>query len=213
MGKVLLSDYSSWYTRLNTVRTRVGLATVNPYETIAAPLKAKSVHMTTLKSQLDDTRTHYNLTGTLAWDTTPGINPGNKFAQQQLTALINTLQSLESVNVAGISYAQTTNSNGTDVNGTNGNGTCSNGVRSNTYRSDGTNSNGSNSNGKKYNGGAYSNGSHVNGVKSNGTKTNGTNAQGSYSQGTNSNVAHNNGTKSNGCTETSNTRETTYTNT
>lgn len=212
MGKVNLTDISSWYTRLNNVRTYVGLTAVAPYETLTPPLKLKSLHMTTLKSQLDATQTQYNLTGTTVWDTSPGIAVGDKVKNTQFQTLLVTLDSLESVNVAQISYAQTTNQNGT-----NSNGTCSNSLKNN-----GTNSYGTCSDGTCLNE-AYSNGlnsylsrtnvTKSNVLKSNGTNSNGTNSDGIHWNGAYSNGTNSDGTKSNGCTETINTRETTYTNT
>ena len=206
MGAILRSELTEWYTKLNNGRAKIGLAAVNPDPSSLLTTSSSILGQTgkTLKSQIDALQLEYNFTGT-AKCTLNNSEFESDIIRASLKAKIDTVMaSIDSVNVAQVSYVQSANNNGT-----NSNGSCTQGVRLATTKSYGSNSDGYKLNGYKGNTADNSYGTNYNGANSNGTRSYGTNADGQYSpNGTNSN-----GTNANGCTETSNTRETTYTNT
>ena len=101
------------------------------------------------------------------------------------------MASIDSVNVAKVSYSQTGNTNGT-----NSNGSCTQGVKVNTTRTYGK----------------YSNTIRYTVSNQTAACSFGDRSYGKYADGENSNGSNSYGSLTNGYAQASNTRETTYTN-
>ena len=194
MGAILRNELLNWYTQLNNARAKIGLTAVSPSPSSLTTVSSIIDNTTgqALKTQIDALQFEYNFTGTYKCTL-----DNSEFEDQTIKASLKTkidtvMASLDSVNVAQISYSQTTNSNGINSNGTCNNGVNIYGTKAYTSKANGTND-------TRYNE-QY-------------PCTNGTNGYGSHYNGTQSYGKNSLGTYSNGCTETSNTRETTYTNT
>lgn len=194
MGAILRNELLGWYSQLNNARAKIGLASVSPSPSSLTTTASIIDNTTgeTLKSQIDSLQLEYNFTGTTKCTLNNSEFNSDLIRNSLKTKIDTVMASIDSVNVAQISYSQTTNNNGTKSNTTCNNGVNIYGTRAYTSKANGTNDTTVN---EQY------------------PCTNGTNGYGSHYNGTQSYGTNSLGTYSNGCTETSNTRETTYTNT
>lgn len=206
------SEINNWYSRINTVMSRHGLANLpSPNLSAGTTIITKSL-IDTLQNGINATKNDVYLS-TLTLGAMPAVTKGAVAQKSTYDAIEANVKVLETA----ICRNLVSHSNGICSNGNNSNGTNSNGSNSNGKNSYGSKSNGSNSNGKKStstnsygckqdsknsngtNGNGYNiNGWNSNGTCSNGSDSNGSNSNGSYSNGTNSNGNNGNGYNNNG---------------
>ena len=79
-AKILATDLNSYYTRLNQIRSKFGLAQVT-YSTVTSDTKATSQQAKTLKSAVDTVKssTKY-LNSVVTWEPGTSINQGQPIA-------------------------------------------------------------------------------------------------------------------------------------
>lgn len=199
------SETKGWYTRINTVLSRHGLAQVAVPALVAGQTVITAAHFNNIRTAIENQKKDEYLK-TLNYS---ALDPFEK----DITQLSGTKRNQIETNVLELESAICRNkyncTNGTNSNGSYSNGSDSYGTDSNGKNSNGSNTNGSHGNGKNststnHNGTSadgwigYLNGYNIHGTHSNGSLTNGSNSNGSNSNGTKSNGSHSNGSNNNG---------------
>lgn len=93
-AKILATDLNSYYTRLNQIRSRFGLAQVT-YSTITSGTNATSQQAQTLKNEVNTVKNSTKfLNGVAAWDPGTSINQGQPIAVLPFVTLDETLNSM-----------------------------------------------------------------------------------------------------------------------
>lgn len=95
-AKILATDLNSYYTRLNQVRSRFGLAQVS-YPTLTGGTEATSQQAKALKSAVDTVRSSTSfLSGVATWNPGTAINQGQYIAPAPFVTLDSTLNTMMS---------------------------------------------------------------------------------------------------------------------
>lgn len=93
-AKILATDLNSYYTRLNQIRSKFGLAQVT-YSTVTSDTKATSQQAKTLKSAVDTVKSSTKYLNSVAtWEPGTSINQGQPITTLPFVTLDTTLDNM-----------------------------------------------------------------------------------------------------------------------